>query len=651
MTFRGGSVDPKLDVRGVDTIDSARTLTEESSFFGKPQAGQTGAAASIVAGAAAGEMRVTGVTGMTAESVGRFLTITGAASGGNNGTFLISVFTGATSIDVVNAAAVIPDGNNGAISWTERDPYAIQDNIQFTQTDRAAIKGVAYDAAIPTYQRPDAIGTNVPANLSNIASNTLDACAEVVNEKIAGALRPGFSGVDGTVAISDETYTTTDMHFVAGDLDSFVTLTDGTATGATGTYRIKAVTDGQTVELDGLAATGAGTVTGVLEGDLKGLLTSVGYADAVNRVGHPIADTGAEDETVYEATFAEVIDPVTAGGIVEEDGDRIFARTFGDQKDPNNTATNEGTRVFVQLLTGLNTGAAVDSNLEDIAGRSGSAASVTNATNNITGLTGMVSGDVGSYISLTGTSVDGNQRHALITAFVSATEVTVDGAAFATDANSGSLVWALSRHPATFDFYIGNRFRCDNLSETARRTTLIGGIVSDAELVLDISQIRDTIGSADGDTDLNAYLTNTGNFYAFSDLPDATPTVVEALNTLNGQIGNRDYTGAILTDGETITASLQALSNNIASASVVRTVERLTADILAGTAHTLPGAQTYTLDGTDNGQNMDVHWRKQLRDPGPATTASNDYEETSTTQITPYTKIKSGDSINYHIRQ
>jgi hypothetical protein len=642
-------------MRGVDTNDSTRTLTDETNFLGTALAGQTGVAASIVAGAPAGEMRLTGLTGMTTESVHRFITISGAASGANNGTFLVSTFQSATSVDVVNAAAVIPDANNGALTWTEREPYAIQDNIQFEQTDRAAIKGVAYDAAIPTYQRPDAIGTNVDANLSNIASNTLDAVAEVVNTKIAGALRPGFTGVDGTVALADETYTTTDMHFVAGDLDSFVTLTDGTATGATGTYRIKAVTDGQTVELDGLAVTGAGTVTGVLEGDLKGLLTSVGYADAVNRIGHPIADSGAEDETVYEATFAEVIDPVTAGGIVEEDGDRIFARAFGDEKDPNNTATNEGTRIFVQLLTGLNTGAAVDSNLEDIAGRSGSAASVTNATNNITGLTGMVSGDVGSYISLTGTAVDGNQRHALITAFISATSVTVDGAAFATDANDGSLVWALSRHPATFDFYIGNRFRSDNLSETARRTTLIGGIVSDAELVQDISEIRNTIGSADGDTDLNAYLTNTGNFFAFSDLPDATPTVVEALNTLNSEIGNRDYSAAAvaagLTDGETITASLEALALAVGSSSVVRTVERLTADVLAGTAHTLPGAQTYTLDGGDNGQNMDVHWRKQLRDPGPSTTASNDYEETSTTSITPYIKIKSGDSINYHIRQ
>lgn len=84
--------------------------------------GQTGAAASIVAGAAGGHVRVTGVTGMTAASVGNYLTISGAASGGNNGTFLIAVYTSATSVDVVNGSGVTGDANNGAITWTEYAP-------------------------------------------------------------------------------------------------------------------------------------------------------------------------------------------------------------------------------------------------------------------------------------------------------------------------------------------------------------------------------------------------------------------------------------------------------------------------------------------------------------------------------------------------
>lgn len=85
--------------------------------------GQSGAAANIVAGAAVGNMRVTGLTGMTALSVGNYLTISGAASAANNGTFLIVAFGGATQVDVANAGAVIPDANNGALAWVERRPY------------------------------------------------------------------------------------------------------------------------------------------------------------------------------------------------------------------------------------------------------------------------------------------------------------------------------------------------------------------------------------------------------------------------------------------------------------------------------------------------------------------------------------------------
>jgi hypothetical protein len=102
---------------GAQVVDPATQATRDALT------GQTGAAASIVAGAGGGQMRITGVSGMSALSVGRYLTITGAASPANNGTFLISAFGGATQVDVVNAGAVIPDANNGALGWTERYAY------------------------------------------------------------------------------------------------------------------------------------------------------------------------------------------------------------------------------------------------------------------------------------------------------------------------------------------------------------------------------------------------------------------------------------------------------------------------------------------------------------------------------------------------
>jgi hypothetical protein len=90
-----------------------------------------GAGGSIGSGAAAstgtldrGRLTITGLTGMTADSVGNYLTISGAASGGNNGSFLIVEYTSATEVVIRNSSGVASDANNGAISWSEIDPMA-----------------------------------------------------------------------------------------------------------------------------------------------------------------------------------------------------------------------------------------------------------------------------------------------------------------------------------------------------------------------------------------------------------------------------------------------------------------------------------------------------------------------------------------------
>jgi hypothetical protein len=124
--------------------------------------------------------------------------------------------------------------------------------------------------------------------------------------------------------------------------------------------------------------------------------------------------------------------------------------------------------------------------------------------------------------------------------------------------------------------------------------------------------------------------------------------VEELLNALNASIGSRDYSGTVLNDGETITTSLQALADAIGATSVVRTIERLAAQANKHTAHSLPGALTYTIDGAFNGRNMWVYWRGVLRDPGSVANG-DDYAETSTTSITPFSDIKAKDHINYFI--
>jgi hypothetical protein len=494
MTTRKNAIDQQLDVNGSLNQNSSRTLTDETNMFGEPVTGQDGYSASIDS-IASGIVTISGLTGMTDSSIGRFITIAGAATAANNGTFLITAVNSATSVDYSNPSGVAPDANNGSIEWTEREPYSLEDDLNFVRTDRALIKGVAFDADIPVYQRPTAVGTDVPANLSNIAGKTTDAQALIVNRK-----EEDVPAQDG--------YT------------SF-------------------------------------TLTGV------GLYK---HADATDRTGIPIFD-GA-DAGDNNATYVEFSDGYESELLVL-------------------SGPNQGNRIFGRARAGASTSPdSFEIELRSV--------------------------PRGEPLS-----------------------------------SSVPYTWEAGQ-PDSVDVFYPYRERLDMLDENALRTTLINGLIGD-QSAEDVNNLLQVVGVGSGSTDLSVVLTNLTNFFPFSDLPDATPSVVEALNTLNEQIGDRDYTGSILTDGYTITASLQQLADAIANqTAVTRTIERLTAAVPRNTEHPLPAGLSYTIDGTNNGQNMWVFWRGILRDPGPVVD-DNDYEETSSTSITPYTRIRNRDHINYFI--
>lgn len=486
------------DVRGTNTLNAAKTLLDEATGLGEAVSGQTGAAATVSA-FASGISTITGLTGMSATgSPGRFLTMSGAATPGNNGTFLIVAFVSATSVQVSNPSGVSPDANDGAISWTERDPYSLEDDLNFERTDRRLVKGTTnfYDA-VPTYTRPTATGTSVPANLTNIAGKTTDAIAFVL---------PRFF-LSQSVA-------------------------------ATNTF--KQVSSA---------------------GNLK-------HADTTDRTGVPCFDA-APFVGAHEATFVRI------------------------------------------------TNAADDAELEVLAG-----------------------GDAGKLIygrTIAGTGTSPNS-----------VDIQFRAVAYGADLSTSVAYTWEAGHPTTVNFQYGYNTRLDQAGETAFNKLSVLGILSDGDLRQDIYDIRSTIGTADNATSLTGLLTNTGAEFVFSDLPDATPSVVEALNTLNAQIGDRTYTGPYLTSGQTIAASLQALSDSIAASSGIRYIERLAVDANANTAHTLPGAATYTIDGTGNGRNLVVYWDGLIRHPGTlASFAGNEYAESSTTTITPYKKIRAGSIIDY----
>ena len=510
MATRLNGLDQELDVLGSDAQNGTANIADEPNFLGEPAAGQTGSVAAITA-AGGGIVTVTGLTGMTSASVSRFLSISGASSSGNNGTFIIVAFNSATSVNIANSSGVSPDANNNLLTWTERRPYCLEDDLDYERSDRQLIKGVPYYSPVPTYSRPDAVTTNVPANLANIAGKTTDAKAFVVNQTFTNV--PVSAG-DGYVIISSP-------------------------------------------------------------GNLK-------WADAVDRLGVPIFD-GA-DAGNWESCYVEIIAGSESDYDPDHDGDTDTELTaIGGPYD--------GYRIFSMAYGGLGT-SPNSFELEFRCVKQGF--------------------DISTSVPYTW---DGYQ-------------------------------------PDMISIYYPYRVRLDQMDENALRTLLVNGLASDSSALIEIGNILSTIGTTSGQTSLSGLLTNTGADYIFNDLGTATPTVVDALNVLNLEVGNRMYTGSLLTDGQTITASLQALSSAITTASSQRVIERLTSEIAANTAHTLPGGASYTPDGTGNGKNMWVFVRGLLQDPGTLTeSVQNTYVETSGTSITFYQKVKVGDHINYIIYQ
>lgn len=175
MSRRPNAGDQSIAVGGsctqLDTLD----ISEEPLELGRAITGQTGASASVSA-VLSGKATITGLTGMSSLSVGRILVLSGASTGANNGAFRITDFFSSSTVNISNTAAIAPDANNGAISWVEREPYTLEDDINYRRTNERLIKGTTvWSDPIPTYVRPTDTLTDVPANLTNIATKTTDA--------------------------------------------------------------------------------------------------------------------------------------------------------------------------------------------------------------------------------------------------------------------------------------------------------------------------------------------------------------------------------------------------------------------------------------------------------------------------------------------
>src|SRR5574338_1289047 len=147
---RDNLLQQQIDISGSTNPSQSLILDEEKDGYGARISGQTGIALSVLS-KVGNQVTLTGLTGMTAESAGRFLSIGGAASAANNGVFEIITYISATSVVIINAAGVAPDANNGSLTWIERNSYMLEDDINYIRTDRKEIKGTSnwYDTSPP----------------------------------------------------------------------------------------------------------------------------------------------------------------------------------------------------------------------------------------------------------------------------------------------------------------------------------------------------------------------------------------------------------------------------------------------------------------------------------------------------------------------
>ena len=153
---------------------------------------------------------ITGLTGMTPLSTNRYLTITGAASTNNNGTFKILSFLSSTSVTIINFSGVASDANNGSITWKEMDPLLenyllLNQNTWLCMQGPSTLKIPITAAATGTFLRGENITQTTTGAQGEIIGYTFDTVATagylVVMPRVhgtgAGALGWGTNLITG----------------------------------------------------------------------------------------------------------------------------------------------------------------------------------------------------------------------------------------------------------------------------------------------------------------------------------------------------------------------------------------------------------------------------------------------------------------------
>jgi hypothetical protein len=166
VAYNDNRLDPKLDIVGTQTHQQTLNVADEYLQYGSILNSGINATTS--------NYSITGLSSITSNSVGNYIQIGGV----NQGIYRIISVVSSSQITVEETLL-----NDSSVSWSERTPYSIQDDINYERSDRANIKGTNYYSQVPIYTRPTNTTIQVPTNLSNIASKTTDAKAFIFNRK------------------------------------------------------------------------------------------------------------------------------------------------------------------------------------------------------------------------------------------------------------------------------------------------------------------------------------------------------------------------------------------------------------------------------------------------------------------------------------
>jgi len=191
------------------------------------------------------------------------------------------------------------------------------------------------------------------------------------------------------------------------------------------------------------------------------------------------------------------------------------------------------------------------------------------------------------------------------------------------------------------------------------RTDFVSSFEGDDELIEDISNLWSFTGAGNDVT--SPTWTNTSNNYPLSGNPS---DLEAAIDDLNDVIDDQTFTeDNYITDGDSVATSLdnldmalQDVADSVAAGLEDIYVEELSADVTAGTLHSLPTGITYTPDSTsgEEGSNMDVFLDGQLLAASTGANGVNedrDYAETTASGITFHMNVYQYSNVTYRVRQ